>query len=120
MSIVKDNIKDLTLWSSIACITFCVFGIIYGLHLSESISALLWTFWVFAASGLALFTNKGRELRSFIIDAKAEIDKVVWPNRQETVQTTGVVILMVVIAGFVLWGIDSVMIWFIGKLTHLG
>ena len=55
-----------------------------------------------------------------IKEAKIELQKVVWPTRQEAVQTTSIVMVMVTITGFVLWGIDSGMLWAIGKITHLG
>ena len=56
----------------------------------------------------------------FAKEAKLELQKVVWPTRQETIQTTSIVMVMVAITGFVLWGIDSGMLWAIGKITHLG
>ena len=66
------------------------------------------------------FTAKGEQVFSFAKEAKIELQKVVWPSRQETIQTTSIVMIMVTITGFVLWGIDSGMLWAIGKITHLG
>ena len=54
------------------------------------------------------------------MEAKAELLKVVWPTRQETIQTTSIVMIMVAVTGFILWGIDSGMMWVIAKITHLG
>ncbi len=65
-------------------------------------------------------TTVGKQLFEFAQEAKAELLKVVWPNRQETVQTTTIVMVMVGVTGFILWGIDSIMMWAIAKLTHLG
>ena len=56
----------------------------------------------------------------FVKEAKVELLKVIWPTRQETIQTTAIVMIMVALMGFILWGIDSVMVWAILKLTHLG
>jgi preprotein translocase subunit SecE len=38
-----------------------------------------------------------------------EVRKVVWPTRQETIQTTLVVILMVFIIGLILWLFDTIL-----------
>ena len=40
--------------------------------------------------------------------ARAEVRKVVWPTRQETMQTTLVVMVMVVVVGIFLWLLDMV------------
>jgi preprotein translocase subunit SecE len=37
----------------------------------------------------------------------------VWPTRQETLQTTGIVVVAVLIIGLLLWGLDSLLGWII-------
>lgn len=76
--------------------------------------------WVVILSGLFFITDKGRDTIQFFKDSKIELQKVVWPARQETIQTTTIVMVMVAITGIVLWGIDLGMMWTIGKITHLG
>ena len=66
---------------------------------------------------IASFTGKGRRAWSFAREARIEMQKVVWPTRQEIVQTTGIVIVMVVVMGLLLWGIDSVVLWLISFVT---
>lgn len=66
---------------------------------------------------IALQTLKGRKAWGVIKGARIELRKVVWPTRQETVQTTLVVVAMVVVTALVLWGIDSLFMWAIGWLT---
>lgn len=66
---------------------------------------------------IAVQTNKGRQILTFLREAIVELRKVVWPTRQETVQTTIIVVVMVVIVALFLWGIDSVLLWLIGFLT---
>ncbi len=65
-------------------------------------------------------TNVGRQTFEFAKQSKVELQKVVWPNRQETIQTTSIVMVMVAVTGLILWGIDAGMMWAIGKITHLG
>jgi preprotein translocase subunit SecE len=61
--------------------------------------------------GIAMQTEKGREIWGYFHDAQIEVRKVVWPTRQETVQTTLLVIGMVIIVALILWGLD----WFLTK-----
>jgi preprotein translocase subunit SecE len=68
----------------------------------------------------AYMTTVGKKLFEFAQEAKTEMLKVVWPNRQETIQTTTIVMVMVGVTGFILWGIDSIMMWAIARLAHLG
>ncbi len=65
-------------------------------------------------------TTAGKQVFKFAQESKVELLKVVWPTRQETIQTTTIVIVMVAVTGFILWGVDSVMMWAIAKITHLG
>ncbi len=66
---------------------------------------------------LALQTSAGRQVWIFAKGARIELRKVVWPTRQETIQTTLVVVAMVVFAALVLWGFDTLFFWLVGWLT---
>ena len=65
---------------------------------------------------IALQTVKGRYLWAFLLDAQVEVKKVVWPTRQETVQTTLIVILVVILVAIILWILDLLLGWSIGTL----
>ena len=78
------------------------------------------TGWILLAcvlGGLALLTAKGQEIKAFSKEARTELRKVVWPTRQETTQSTFVVVVMVVITALLLWAIDSVLMWLIATFT---
>lgn len=62
---------------------------------------------------IALQTAKGKAFFQLFREAKNEIRKVVWPTRQETLQTTGIVVVAVLIIGLLLWGLDSLLGWII-------
>ncbi|WP_346796678.1 preprotein translocase subunit SecE [Halomonas sp. Bachu 37] len=65
-----------------------------------------------ALAGLiALTTTKGRDLVELAVSAKKEIQRVVWPTRQETVQTTAIVLVAVLVVGLMLWLIDTLLGW---------
>jgi preprotein translocase subunit SecE len=63
------------------------------------------------------FTRTGRALHEYLSESLFELRKVVWPTRQETVQTTLVIILVVVILSVLLGLIDLFLNWAI--LQHL-
>ena len=69
---------------------------------------------VAVSAALALQTQKGVEAKDFFVGSRIEVRKVVWPTRQETVQTTLLVIAMVILVALLLWGIDSVLSWLVG------
>ena len=72
------------------------------------------------AAGIVYTTAKGQQLWGFIHDAQIEVRKVVWPTRQETVQTTLIVILVVLFIAIFLWLLDMFLGWSIGHLLGRG
>lgn len=70
-----------------------------------------------ALAGLvAVQTTKGRGFWELLKDARTEIRKVIWPNRQETTQTTLIVLALVVIVALILWGLDTLLGWIISGI----
>ena len=59
-----------------------------------------------AAIGVAFTSLQGRWLWKFIQGARVELNKVVWPTREETIQTTLVVLLVALIGGVFFWLLD--------------
>lgn len=89
----------------------------YYSEVSLPIRTLGWLV-LLAISGLvASRTQKGKLFIDFFRDSRAELRKVVWPTREETMQTTLIVVVMVIILAIVLWGLDGVLVWAIGWLT---
>ena len=69
---------------------------------------------------IAMQTEKGRSAWSFVGSARTEVRKVIWPTRAETVQTTLIVIVMVILVGIILWIMDSFLLWAVKLLTGQG
>ncbi|HEX5693949.1 MAG TPA: preprotein translocase subunit SecE, partial [Arenimonas sp.] len=69
-----------------------------------------------AAGAVVAFTAKGMQAREFLSESMFELRKVVWPTRQETIRTTGMVLVVVVIVALVLSGFDLVISWLIRLL----
>jgi len=60
-----------------------------------------------ALGGLVfLGTAKGRQTREFLSESRFELRKVVWPTRKESMQTTWVVIVVVIVLSLMLGGMD--------------
>ncbi len=116
----KINFKEVLLWLGVALTIVLAFICTYCYEFSSPVKVIIWIGWLLITAFLIFFTSKGKEIFIFSKDAKTELQKVVWPTRQETTQTTSIVMIMVTVTGFVLWGIDSGMMWVIAKLTHLG
>ena len=68
------------------------------------------------AGYVALQTARGGAFWGLVKDAKTEIRKVVWPTRQETLQTTLIVVVVVLIMGLILWALDSLLGWAVSSL----
>ena len=97
---------------------------IYGFYHFAAFSTLLRVVGLLAVSGVAavvaLNTSQGRRLWQFAGDARTEVRKVVWPTRQETIQTTLVVIVMVLVLGIILWLFDMMLMGILRFLTGQG
>ncbi|MBT8148595.1 MAG: preprotein translocase subunit SecE [Gammaproteobacteria bacterium] len=63
------------------------------------------------AALVALQTTEGKSFWALLKGARTEIRKVVWPTRQETMQTSLMVLAVVVIVGIILWGLDTLLGW---------
>ena len=64
-----------------------------------------------AGAAVAWFSAPGREFALFAAEALAEVKKVVWPTRKETMQTTAAVFAFVVVMAVFLWVSDKTLEW---------
>ena len=65
------------------------------------------------AVAIALQTEQSRATWELAKEARVEIRKVVWPTPEERLQTTLIVVAVVIFVAFVLWGLDSGVSWLI-------
>jgi preprotein translocase subunit SecE len=74
-----------------------------------------------AIAAVVAFTSlQGRTLWKFIQGARVELNKVVWPTREETIQTTLVVIVVAMIGGVFFFLIDRVLLWVTTSIMGTG
>ena len=71
-------------------------------------------------AGVALVSAPGQSFIEFARESYREVRKVVWPTRKETVQTTLIVLAMVIVVAIGLFLIDSFLLWAINSLIVSG
>ena len=75
---------------------------------------------VAAGIGVVFTSFQGQLLWKFIQGARVELRKVVWPTREETIQTTLVVLVFALIGGVFFWLLDLVLLFATKQITGQG
>jgi len=91
-------------------VTVVAAGVIGNSHFSaESVLYRALGLLVLAAIAvfIALQTAKGSSIADVVRGSLVELRKVVWPTRQETNQTTLIVLAVVLVAAIILWALDT-------------
>ncbi|BAN68156.1 preprotein translocase subunit SecE [endosymbiont of unidentified scaly snail isolate Monju] len=65
-------------------------------------------------------TRVGREVWRFAVDSRTEVRKVVWPTRQETLQTLLIIVIFVLVMALFLWAVDSILFTIVRYATERG
>jgi preprotein translocase subunit SecE len=114
----KDSRFDLLKWLAVAALV--VAGVVGNQYFSAEpiLYRVLALLVVAALAGvIALQTAKGKAFWVLAKEARVEIRKVVWPTRQETTQTTLIVVAVVLVMSLLLWGVDSLLGWFVSFIV---
>jgi preprotein translocase subunit SecE len=115
---VQDSRFDLVKWLLVALLV--VAAVVGNQYFSAEpiLYRVLALLVVAAVAGfVALQTAKGQAFSLLAKEARVEIRKVVWPTRQETTQTTLIVVAVVLVMALVLWGLDSLLGWLISLIV---
>ena len=86
----------------------------------------IWLRWIIVLAGVvlgalvSLQSYQGKTFWSFVQGSRVELRKVVWPNRQETMQVTIVVFVMVIVLSLFFWGLDTLLALLTRYLTGQG
>jgi preprotein translocase subunit SecE len=67
-------------------------------------------------AAVAWTSAPGKEFYAFAQESAEETRKVVWPTRKESLQTTGIVFVFVVVMGIFLWIVDASLLWVVKLL----
>jgi len=90
-----------------------VIGGIVAFYVLSALPA--WQRWLIVVGSLALaagalaWSAYGRSLWQFALDSRVELRKIVWPNREETLQVTLVVFVMLIVLALFFWALDSLL-----------
>jgi len=107
----------------IAAIVLMVGGVV-GFYYFEAQPLWVRLLGLLALVGVALFiavqTAIGGSLWRFVVDARTEVRKVVWPTRQETLQTTLVIFIAVVLTALFAWVVDALLFTVVRYVTGQG
>jgi preprotein translocase subunit SecE len=73
-----------------------------------------------AATALAYQTAAGKTMWGYVRGSQIELRKTTWPARQESLQATLMIAVVVLIAALLLWGLDSALLWGVKSVTGRG
>ena len=73
-----------------------------------------------AAAGLAYQTQSGKNMWGYVRGAQTELRKTTWPTKQESLQATLMIAIVVLIAALLLWGLDSLLLIGVKSVTGRG
>ncbi|EDP98647.1 preprotein translocase membrane subunit [Shewanella benthica] len=114
----QGNSLDIVKWALVAILLATA---IVGNQLYSEASVLVRAISVvvaFAIAGfLALQTEKGKQALAFAREAQIEVRKVVWPTRQEALNTTFIVLAATGVIALILWGMDAVLLRIVNFIT---
>ena len=115
---VKLSTLDYPKWLlALFLVVLSVVGNIYFNAYPVAIRAVV----IIVVLGLSLVmlttTTHGKIVLDFFKQARGELRKVVWPTRQETVQTTLIVAAIVLVMSLILWGFDSLFAMLVASLV---
>jgi preprotein translocase subunit SecE len=73
-----------------------------------------------AAAALAYQTPSGKTMWSYVRGSQVELRKTTWPTRQESLQATLMIAVVVLVTAVMLWGLDSLLLWGVRSVTGRG
>jgi len=89
------------------------------LGLTTLFKVLLMLFGLFVASAIFIQSVQGNKFLHFVKETRIELRKVVWPTREETIKTTGIVLIAVIIVAIFLWIVDAFFTWGVQLISML-
>ena len=86
----------------------------------NSLTKVLITLSLFVvAGGIFIKSNQGDTFIHFLKETRIELRKVVWPTREETLKTTGIIMIAVVVVAIFLWIVDAFFTWGVQSISSI-
>ena len=89
------------------------------LGLTTLFKVLIMLFGLIVAAAIFIKSAQGDRLLHFVKETRIELRKVVWPTREETIKTTGIVLIAVIIIAIFLWIVDAFFTWGVQSISML-
>jgi preprotein translocase subunit SecE len=110
-------------WKTILAILIVVAGLaLYYVNPLgfNGLTKVLITLFVFAlAVTVFVKSDRGDQFIHFLKETRIELRKVVWPTRQETIKTTGIIMVAVIIIAIFLWIVDAFFTWGVQSISSI-
>jgi len=103
--------------AAVAILVFSIFSFYYFSDLSVLIRVLAVIFSIVISLLIFFKTQRGLIFWDFLQGSRVEMRKVVWPTKQETIQTTLTVFIFVLILGIFFWLLDFVLLYITTSIT---
>jgi preprotein translocase subunit SecE len=87
--------------------------------LNTLFKVLILLFGLVVAAYFFIKSAQGERFLYFLKETKIELRKVVWPSREETVKTTGMVMIAVIVVAIFLWIVDAFFTWGVKSISLL-
>jgi len=122
---MNDNVRQeqsslLDTLKLLGSVLILLVGIVSYYYLIQ-ISILFRVLMVLASAVVSLIiffqTQRGKTLWEFFQGSRVEIKKVIWPTKQETLQTTLTVFVFVLIMGIFFWLLDFLLLFLTNTIT---
>ena len=110
-------------WKTILAVLILVAGLaLYYVNPFDfnSLTKVLITLLVFIGAAMVFIkSSQGDRFVHFLKETRIELRKVVWPTREETAKTTGIIMIAVVIVAIFLWIIDAFFTWGVQSISSI-
>ena len=100
-------------------VAVAIYGNYHYRNVNLPLRALVVVVIIAVAGAVALLTTKGKAAVAFAREARTEVRKVIWPTRQETLQTTLIVAAVTAVMSLILWGLDGILVRLVSFITGL-
>ncbi|AEY00492.1 preprotein translocase subunit SecE [Oceanimonas sp. CHS3-5] len=114
----QGGAKDTLLWGLVFIILIAA---VVANYLYSDLAVFIRAAGVVVAVGiaglLAYQTKKGQSSFAFARESRLEMRKVVWPTRQESIQTTLIVLAVTALVGLFLFLLDGLLVWLVNLVT---
>ncbi|MGN8159337.1 preprotein translocase subunit SecE [Salinisphaera sp. RV14] len=105
------------LWLAIVVLIASIAGYYYFTAYTDVVRVLGMLAGVAVAALIAFQSALGRTAWSYVQGSRTELRRMVWPTRRETMQTTLLVVVFVLILAAFIWALDIVLGYAVTLLT---